>query len=137
MTAEQSALYQKLSEFSVDEGTPDLTFEARLARENGWTIPYSRRVVVEYKRFVFLAMTAGHSVTPSEQVDQAWHLHLAYTRSYWEAMCGELLGRPLHHGPTRGGCDESVKYHQQYEKTLESYRAMFGEEPPADILVFR
>ncbi|MEK6230809.1 MAG: hypothetical protein N2A42_03075 [Luteolibacter sp.] len=35
--------------------------------------------MTEYKRFVALAMLAGHPVTPSEEVDQAWHLHLVYT----------------------------------------------------------
>jgi len=58
-----------------------LPFEARLARENGWCRAYTQRVIVEYKRFVYLAMTAGHVVTPSEEVDHAWHMHLTYTRS--------------------------------------------------------
>ena len=71
-----SDLYDQLLAFPMDEGDPDLSFEARLARENGWTVRHSRRVLLEYKRFLFLAMTAGHSVTPSEDVDQAWHLHL-------------------------------------------------------------
>ena len=31
----------------------------------------ARRVIREYKRFTFLAMEAGHPVTPSDPVDQA------------------------------------------------------------------
>jgi len=89
--------------------------------------------VVEYLRFVSLAMVSGHVVTPSEQVDQAWHLHLTYTRSYWLRLCEEVLGRPLHHGPTRGGEAESRKYVEQYERTLRSYEEIFGVRPPADI----
>ena len=126
-------LYDRILRFPIDEGTPDLSFEARLARENAWSITFARRVVFEYRRFVFLAMTARHQVTPSDQVDQAWHLHLTYSRSYWERMCGELLGRPLHHGPTRGGAAETARFDRQYEQTLAAYRAAFGEEPPADI----
>ncbi len=126
-------LYARLLAFPIDEGTPALSFERRLARENGWDTEFARRVVLEYRRFVSLAMTAGHEVTPSDQVDQAWHLHLTYSRSYWERMCGELLGRPLHHGPTRGGAAEAARFDQQYERTLASYRAAFGAEPPADI----
>ena len=78
-------------------------------------------------------MVAGHPVTPSDQVDQVWHLHLVYTRSYWEGFCGEVLGRSLHHGPTRGGAQESAKFHDWYGRTRESYRIHFGEEPPGDI----
>ncbi len=133
MTATDHDLFTRLLAFPIDEGTPDLSFEARLARENGWDLDFARRVVAEYKRFVFLAMTAGHTVTPSEPVDQAWHLHLTYSRSYWERMCGELLGRPLHHGPTRGGAAESTKFYDLYTRTLASYRAAFGSVPPADV----
>lgn len=126
-------LYARILAFPIDEGTPDLSFEQRLARENAWDIGFARRVVFEYRRFVYLAMTAGHPVTPSDQVDQAWHLHLTYSRSYWERLCGAVLERPLHHGPTRGGPAEAVRFDRQYERTLESYRAAFGAEPPADI----
>ena len=92
-----AALYQQILAFRIDDGTPALPFEARLARENGWSRAYTQRVIVEYKRFLYLAMTAGHVVTPSEEVDQTWHMHLTYTRSYWERLCRDLLGRSLHH----------------------------------------
>ncbi|MBN9062810.1 MAG: hypothetical protein J0H41_10255 [Rhizobiales bacterium] len=78
-------------------------------------------------------MTAGHPVTPSEEVDQVWHLHLAYTRSYWDDLCGTVLGGPLHHGPTRGGKRERTRYDQQYRQTLDSYERAFGGKPPKDI----
>jgi uncharacterized protein (TIGR04222 family) len=127
------ALYERLMAFEIDEPGALLTFARRLARENGWSLPYAERVIGEYKRFLFLAMTAEHVVTPSEQVDQAWHLHLTYTRSYWDRLCGEVLGQPLHHGPTQGGAAEQAKFVGLYEQTLASYRQHIGAEPPADI----
>ena len=78
-------------------------------------------------------MEAGHPVTPSDQVDQAWHLHLTYTQSYWNDLCRDLLGRPLHHGPTRGGRVEKSKYGKWYQRTLDDYTRFFGHPPPADI----
>lgn len=72
-------------------------------------------------------------MTPSDQVDQAWHLHLVYTRSYWEDLCGEVLGRPVHHGPTKGGTAEGEKFHDWYDKTCQSHQDHFGAAPPADI----
>ena len=126
-------LLLRLESFEIDEPGVSFPFSARLARENGWSRGFARRVVAEYKRFVWLAMRAGHPVTPSEEVDEAWHLHLCYTRSYWDRMCGEVLGKPLHHGPTEGGKKEDEKFAGWYARTLESYRSHFGEEPPADI----
>lgn len=126
-------LWRMIEAFDIDGGPAALTFEARLARENGWTREFAARVVEEYRRFVFLAMTAGHPVTPSDEVDQAWHLHMTYTRSYWERLCGEVLGKPLHHNPTRGGASEGVKFEDWYAKTKESYRTAFGETPPLDV----
>src|SRR6187431_3264230 len=70
-TQNTSGLWERIESFDIDGGPSDFSFEARLAIENGWTRPYARRVIVEYKRFAFLAMTAGHPVTPSDQVDQA------------------------------------------------------------------
>ncbi|MBO9712918.1 MAG: hypothetical protein J7495_08385 [Sphingomonas sp.] len=113
------------------EGTA-LSFAQRLARENGWTQAHAERVILEYKKFCFLAATEGREVTPSDAVDQAWHLHLTYTRDYWERFCPRVLGCKLHHGPTAGGADERNRHFAQYAETLRCYERQFGS-PPADI----
>jgi hypothetical protein len=133
MTLTNPELWRKIEVFEIDEGKPNLTFAARLARENGWTVGFARKVVEEYKRFVYLAMVAGHRVTPSEHVDQAWHLHMVYTGSYWDRLCGEVLPRPLKHTPTEGGTAEDTKFDDWYAKTKESYQREFGAEPPREI----
>jgi uncharacterized protein (TIGR04222 family) len=133
MDDQQLQQYQRIQAFNIDLPTTRLGFSQRLARENRWSLPFARRVVEEYKKFAFLAVAAGHPVTPSDQVDQAWHLHLSYSRSYWEAFCPKALGQPLHHEPTQGGPAEQGKFHEWYAKTLASYRRLFGHEPPADI----
>lgn len=127
------ALWGRIVAHRFDDPAARLTFTARLARENGWTIGRAVRVVEEYRRFAFLAMTATHFVTPSEDVDQVWHLHLAYTHDYWETFCGEVLRSPFHHGPTRGGSAEAARYEGQYRQTLNAYTAAFDTPPPADI----
>ncbi len=133
MTQNQKELYERICTFRFDEGGTAFPFAARLARDNGWSRGYTARVITEYRRFAFLAVAAGHPVSPSDQVDQAWHLHLLYTRSYWQHFCGELLNTLLHHEPTQGGCQERDKFYGWYERTLESYGRVFGQEPPADI----
>jgi hypothetical protein len=135
MNSRQAELWKKIEAFAIDDQTGDagLSFESRLARENAWSRETARRVIEEYKKFVFLAMCAGHPVTPSDQVDQAWHLHLTYTRSYWERLCGGVLPKRLHHDPTRGGELEDHKFNDWYARTKQSYQRLFGVEAPAEI----
>lgn len=126
-------LLDKLTSFSLDDEASEFKFSDRLARENGWSIAYSKRVIEEYKRFLYLSAEAGHPVTPSVDVDEVWHLHLCYTRSYWHDLCRDILDFPLHHGPTKGGGEERSKFNQWYQKTLDSYEEHFNSKPPADI----
>ncbi|MEZ5453177.1 MAG: hypothetical protein R3E93_10265 [Thiothrix sp.] len=131
---EWADLYQRLQAFQVHtyEDVP-LAFLGKLARMNGWSAAYAQRVFREYQRYLFLTQAAGHFVCPCEAVDQTWHFHLIYTESYWQDLCGAVLGKPLHHIPSRGGLEESNAFHRSYAQTLASYQRWFGEVPPADI----
>ncbi|MCP5557565.1 MAG: TIGR04222 domain-containing membrane protein [Verrucomicrobiaceae bacterium] len=132
-TPELRALWKRLEGFRLDDETAMRPFSRRLAEENGWTPVFAKRAIGEYRRFLFLAMAAGHPMTPSFVVDEVWHLHLIYTRSYWQTLCTEVLGRPLHHEPGAGGTGEDGKFFQQYRSTLESYAQFFEQPPPIDI----
>jgi hypothetical protein len=132
-THSDHSVWAALSHYTIGPDDAALPFAARLARENGWSPAYAARVIEEYKRFCFLAVTGDQEVTPSDAVDQAWHLHLTYSRDYWERFCPHILGRQLHHGPTAGGGAERHRYFEQYAGTLKLYKRAFGEETPADI----
>ena len=133
MDARETALWQRLCRYEIGPADAALTFADRLARENRWSEDFTQRVVDEYRRFCFLAMTAGHEVTPSDAVDQAWHLHLTYSRDYWQRFCPDVLQGELHHGPTAGDRPSRTRYYDQYAQTLESYERAFGARPPVDI----
>ncbi len=133
MNTQQTQLYQRIQAFSLDASHADLCFSQRLARDNSWTQQYTQRVIEEYKKFIFLAMVAEHPVTASDQVDQVWHLHLTYTHSYWDEFCANVLHKPLHHNPTRGGSSEQENFHRWYNETLISYEKFFNQSPPFDI----
>lgn len=133
MKADIHPLYEKLQSFPLDDAEASYPFSRRLRGANGWTEDHTRRVLREYRRFLFLAAAAGHPVSLPDAVDQAWHLHIVYTRSYWDDLCGDTLGFPLHHGPARGGQADAERFSDWYLRTLESYRVWFDEEPPADI----
>lgn len=125
-------LWAAIQKFSVDKKGAPYPMSARLADEQDWTPEFTALAVEEYKRFIFLAAAAGHPVTPSYVVDEVWHLHLIFTRSYWEEL-GDIIGRLIHHDPGTGEKGDGSKFHNQYVRTLESYRKFFGSEPPPEI----
>ncbi len=121
-------LYEMIERFEFPAN-----FLKRLCRENSWPPMQGRAVIEEYRRFLYLAMVSTQPVTPSEAVDQAWHLHLIYTRSYWEDLCQKTLPRPLHHGPTAGGKQEDEKFENWYERTKAFYASEFNQAAPPSI----
>jgi hypothetical protein len=133
MTPAQHELWKRIENFELDDPSSEFTFSDRLARDNGWTLAFSLRVIDEYKRFIFLMCIADHPLTPSDQVDQVWHLHLLYTQSYWVDLCHHTLKKQIHHGPTKGGKSERNKFETWYDKTLALYDQVFSCKPSADI----
>lgn len=129
MNIQELATWNRLRALDFDAAEAAFPFSARLARDHGWPQGFAAKAIEEYRKFCFLAVHAGHPVTPSDEVDQVWHLHLTYSRHYWEVLCRHTLGRALHHGPTEGGVAEDRKFHGWYTRTLASYRRYFGEPP--------
>ena len=132
MNIQELTTWQRLLNLDLHASDAALPFSERLARENGWSVRFAEQAIEEYRKFCFLAVHAGHPVTPSEEVDQVWHLHMLYSRHYWDTLCRDTLAMSLHHGPTQGGAAEGRKYHEWYEDTLASYRRYFGG-PPEDL----
>lgn len=132
-TRDEAVLWSAISTFAFDGPDTNFTFAARLARENAWSTRYTERVIAEYRKFLFLCCVTQTGVTPSDPVDQAWHLHLTYTRSYWVDLCRNTLGRDLHHNPTKGGAEEGKKFNGMYSDSQTLYKQYFGETPPTDI----
>lgn len=130
--AEYGDLWRKLAAFPIDDPAAEHPLSKRLASEQDWTHEYAVRVVEEYRKFIFLCMISKKMCTPSLSVDEAWHLHLIYTRAYWEQLCVRTLGRLIHHEPAQGGGEDEAKFQELYVTTLELYARVFGE-PPEDI----
>ena len=123
-------LYVKLETLRIAPPGACRTFEQRLAIEQRWTEEFTAGAMREYRRFLYLAATCGHRVSPSPAVDAVWHLHLLYTRSYWDDLCGRVLQKPLHHDPATGALEEKARLVDDYRLTLQSYERCFGEPAP-------
>jgi hypothetical protein len=61
MNTQELALYERIQQFSLDDIDVKFPFSQKLAKENNWTDEYTQRVIDEYKKFVFLAVVAGHT----------------------------------------------------------------------------
>jgi hypothetical protein len=133
MNSGQSKFWQKIRSFEIDDAGSDQTFTDRLAGENAWSHEFAVRTIEEYKKFMFLLCIEQGSLTPSDEVDQVWHLHLLYTESYWDRFCPDILGMKIHHGPTKGGEPEHDRFRELYQKTLKAYFMAFNQHPPRDI----
>jgi hypothetical protein len=127
-----AALWQAINAYNIDKTDAILPFSRRLARDNGWAPDFAGRAIAEYKRFIYLVCVSGNTLTPSQEIDSVWHLHLLYTQDYWDRFCGGMLNRRIHHGPTQGGQTEAQKHLTCYHQTLDLYRQEFGEDPPGD-----
>ncbi len=123
-------LWRRIDAHDFAPPTP-FNFTARLARDHGWPIGLAQAAIAEYRRFAFLCVARPTPSTPSEEVDEVWHLHLAYTRDYWDRWCGQALQTPLHHDPTPGGPAATTTYRAQYAATLAAYETWFGPAPEA------
>jgi hypothetical protein len=123
-----SDLWQRIERHEFETAVT-LNFTARLARDKNWSMQQARAAVLEYRRFCFLAVASGLQATPSEEVDEVWHLHLTYSRDYWDIWCRDVLRRRLHHDPTQGGPVQQARFRDQYAATLAAYEAWFGPPP--------
>jgi hypothetical protein len=127
------SLWQQLSDFQLDDSPEEaVQFSDKLIKETKWTPDFAKRAMAEYKKFLYLCLTMPQGASPSEMVDEVWHLHLTYTVSYWQKLCGEVLQRELHHYPNKGGTSENQRHQDWYADTLIAYVKEFQELPPAD-----
>src|SRR5689334_22236102 len=119
MNSTELNLWTKINDFRLDKPGDQFAFSNRVARENGWSKKYTLRVIDEYKKFIYLCCVSEDAVTPSDAVDQVWHLHLTYTKCYWIEFCQETLGKSIHHHPTKGGNEEAKKFNDYYSRLRE------------------
>ncbi len=82
---------------------------------------------------IYLACITEKAVTPSDEIDKVWHLHLTDTKRYWNNFCNKTLERELHHNPTEGGTHELKKFEEGYARTKALYEEEFDSPPPRDI----
>ncbi len=120
-------LWNRVQEFDLDHPISEYGFSTRLADENFWTIDFTKKAILEYKKFMYLAATSTMMISPSEIVDSVWHQHLIFTQSYTD-FC-RLLGKDIQHIPSTHNREEAEKFKAAKERTQKHYKVVFGEQP--------
>jgi hypothetical protein len=85
--------------------------------------------ISEYIKFMVLVYFSKSTLTPSEEVDQVWHLHQSLSLQY-ENFCNAVFGKLIIHTPTAGGRTDEVRFKEFYVKTIEFYKFIFKKSPP-------
>jgi hypothetical protein len=131
MTTTQKTRWDRINNYCLAD--PDLfpIFYNKLKAENNWNDRFAIAVIEEYMRFLFLCTVMNTPTTPSEAVDEVWHLHLQFSKDYWNDLCPNILEMQLHHQPALAG--EHQKTVEQYNNTLAAYYEYFNQIPPEEI----
>ena len=119
-------LWKKIEAYNFDEPISEYGFSTRLAKENFWTIDFTQKAMLEYKKFMYLAAISDLMVSPSEIVDTVWHQHLIFTQSYAD-FC-RMIGKDVQHIPSTHNRAEFEKFKLAKERTKELYQNNFGEQ---------
>lgn len=94
----------------------------RLVKNHGYSEEYAAGLVKEAKRMLYLSASQKAFVSPSVQIDDAWHEMLLFTR--WYQKYADYIGAFIHHDPTPGKPDGG----KAYERTRNLYKDAFNEE---------
>jgi hypothetical protein len=119
-------LWAKIEQFDFDQTPSEYDFTLRLAHENYWTQNFTKQVILEYKKFMYLAAVSDMMVSPSEIVDTVWHQHLIFTKSYSE-FC-TILGKQIQHIPSTHNKKDLQKFKIAKERTTKLYETHFGKQ---------
>lgn len=121
-------LYSRIAALRIGDERHAL-LRQRLRASHGWSDPHTSLVLHEYQRFIYLMAVSPVPLAPSPAVDRVWHCHLCFTESYWDTLCRDTVGRPLHHHP-----DPDPHRNAARRRALAAlYEEEFGSTPTAAV----
>lgn len=94
----------------------------------GWDRVYADMVESQYRRFLFLTVTAGATIGVTADIDAFWHAHILDTMKYAED-CQSVFGFFLHHFPYFGmrGEQDAHNLMATMDSTKQLWEDTFGE----------
>ncbi len=95
----------------------------RIAKQNNFSEEKAAALFKEAKRMLYLHTLTKKPVSPSLDVDEAWHEMLMFTKFY-KSFC-DTIGVFVHHDPSPGPPDGG----RTYASTKSAYEEQFGQKP--------
>ncbi len=123
-------LWLKLNMMNAEGVTAFGPLMQAMQTQMGHNAHAAQRIIAEYRKFLFLAMRAGHQVIPPGIVNDVWLMHMESVQDYWETLGGMISERPIAQGVGAVGVASAA---DAWKATLESYERIFGTKPPLDI----
>lgn len=123
-------LWLKLNMMNADGLKAFAPLMDAMQKQWGQNAEMAQRVIEEYRKFLFLAMRAGHQVIPPGPVNDAWMTHLQTAQNFWENLGQMITERPMSQG---ADASQFASMADAWKATLESYEKIFGMKPPMDI----
>ena len=123
------ALWDRLLAYTFPMSGQQPPLAEQFANKHRMNAKNAKVVVMEYRRFLYLAAVADDVVTPSPVIDAVWHLHIIDTRAYLDGLCAQIIGRVIHHAPGRDRQSHDVAY----PETLVHYQREFGMAAPSRV----
>jgi hypothetical protein len=122
-----TALWNTILDFNLDQSLTEYGFSERLQYENYWTTSFAQQAIIEYKKFMYLAAVSNEMVSPSEIIDVVWHQHLLFSASY-DKLCS-LIGKKILHVPSTHESSDVQKFKEARKRTTILYLQSFGDQP--------
>lgn len=122
MTAKKLPTLAEVDAYPVPE-----LLTPRIMRKYSRDKEYAEGILREAKRMLYLGELTGKPVTPSEEIDDAWHEMILFSPYYFK-LCRFLGTDYIHHEPepeTPAG-SAGTNGPSQYDETIALYEKQFG-----------
>lgn len=133
MRFDENPIWKQIENFRFDFENYNGKFPEKLARTGNWGPDFTREVVEEYKKFLFLAATEIFTIIPPPTVDLAWKIHSENYPSSWKSLCTHVIQCKLKRKVPDSEDDIHSKIDSLYRETVIIYSNTFVTYPPADI----
>lgn len=134
MTESTTIAYSESSMASIDLN-PIIAKLCHPKKGLGWKLEKAKKAVEQYRRWLWLnAVYGADRLSPSQDVDSVWHMHILDTRKYAEDCAVMFNGLFLHHNPYAGWeSTEAEEAHQKrYQRTKQLYAEHFDDSLEGD-----
>lgn len=131
MKIENNPIWNSIASFPLNEPNLIETFPNRLVKTFNWTAGYTERVMMEYRKFLFLCATSKCRIVPSWPVAMVWETHIHFYPLSWKMLSENLIRKKL--AISTIDDDSWQDLCKPYELTRDAYIDIFVELPPADI----